>query len=247
MTHVLFVCSKGIGTGSRRSWVQPAGLNRAVQICQHGYQPVRHSARVETRDLSSILKCHPFHPEESIPCSNECVRSRGVVDQLWKSASSSSLSVPRHHPGYDIILKQLGWLPEPVPVQDGGSGHVQSINARVCFIPRNEQDDDSAIGPVAPQDTTSHPVSQSEGTTPTTEQTVTVETDLVQVTLANRGGIIKLGLKRYRTAPPESRAVQLVYQGGKFLGLFRSPCTDSKIRERRYRGPIQHREGLWQS
>src|SRR4029077_19944964 len=51
---------------------------------------------------------------------------------------------------------------------------------------------------------------------PASEQTVTIETDLVRVGLSNRGGVIQSWeLKRYHTAPPEKKPVQLVYQGGK--------------------------------
>lgn len=133
--------------------------------------------------------------------------------------------------GYDILLKQLGWLPEPVPVQDGAGPDRSSpsMPESVSSL-ATTKDSDPAIGAVAQQDTTSHSSSPSEGPTPTTEQTVTVETDLVQVTLANRGGVIKSWeLKRYRTAPPEDKPVQLVYQGGKFRGPLSITLADPEI------------------
>ncbi len=131
--------------------------------------------------------------------------------------------------GYDILLKQLGWLPEPVPVQDGGPNRSSPSMPESVSSLATTKDSDLAIGPVAQQDTP-HSSSPSEGPSPTTEQTVTVETDLVQVTLANRGGVIKSWeLKRYRTAPPEDKSVQLVYQGGKFRGPLSITLADPKI------------------
>jgi YidC/Oxa1 family membrane protein insertase len=73
----------------------------------------------------------------------------------------------------------------------------------------------------------------------TSEQTVTVETDLVRVGLSNRGGVIRSWeLKRYHTAPPEEKPVQLVYQGGKFKGplsiTVANADIDRKIRDGLY-------------
>ena len=66
-----------------------------------------------------------------------------------------------------------------------------------------------------------------------------VETDLVRVGLSNRGGVIRSWeLKRYHTAPPEGKPVQLVYQGGKFKGplsiTVANADIDKKIREGLY-------------
>lgn len=52
-----------------------------------------------------------------------------------------------------------------------------------------------------------------------TERTVIVETDVVRVGLNARGGVISSWeLKRFHTAGPEQKPVQLVYQGAKFRG-----------------------------
>ena len=59
---------------------------------------------------------------------------------------------------------------------------------------------------------------------------MTVETDLVRVDLSNRGGVIQSWeLKRYHTAPPEKKPVQLVYQGGKFKGPLSMTVANADI------------------
>lgn len=133
--------------------------------------------------------------------------------------------------GYDILLKQLGWLPEPVPVQDGaGPDRSGPSTPGSDSSLATTKDSDPAMGAVAQQGTSPPSASPSDGSSPTTEQTVTVETDLVQVTLANRGGVIKgWELKRYRTASPEEKPVQLVYQGGKFRGPLSISLANAEV------------------
>jgi len=121
--------------------------------------------------------------------------------------------------GFDLLLRQMGWLPEPPPAQDGS----------VPASPSSEREPTSALQAAKDSSSTSLIVPNQSGLTPgapapgvslpTLEQTVTVETDLVRVELSNRGGVIRSWeLKRYHTTPPENKPVQLVYQGGKFKG-----------------------------
>jgi YidC/Oxa1 family membrane protein insertase len=123
--------------------------------------------------------------------------------------------------GYDVLLKQMGWLPEPSPVQDSAARGSSSSSAEPETVPALVTGKDVAsTGLSAPtqsgqkSDSPSSDISSS-----TTEKTVTVETNLVRLRLSNRGGVIQSWeLKRYHTAPPEEKPVQLVYQGGKFRG-----------------------------
>ena len=121
--------------------------------------------------------------------------------------------------GFDLLLRQMGWLPEPPPAQDG-SVQAPSSAEREPTPALLTNKDSGSTGPSVPTQSgqkSSAPVSGIS--LPASEQTVTVETDLVRAELSNRGGVIRSWeLKRYHTAPPEQKPVQLVYQGGKFKG-----------------------------
>ena len=121
--------------------------------------------------------------------------------------------------GFDLLLKQMGWLPEPPPVQDGAVPAPSSSEQGPTFESLRGKDSGptSLSGPNQSSQKSGAPASGSA--LPIVEQTVTVETDLVRAELSNRGGMIRSWeLKRYHTSPPEAKPVQLVYQGGKFKG-----------------------------
>lgn len=144
--------------------------------------------------------------------------------------------------GYDLLLKQMGWLPEPVPVQD--SSTRGSSSAEPESIPAGAAGQDSSAPGAG---LTAQSGQQSDMASPvapstTTEQTVTVETDLVRVGFSNRGGVIKSWeLKRYHTAPPEEKPVQLVYSGGKFRGPLSITVANAEI-EKTIREGLYHIE-----
>ena len=122
--------------------------------------------------------------------------------------------------GYDLLLKQMGWLPEPPPIQSSSDrGSPSSIETESSPTPMAGQDNTSIDVNVPPQVDQKSGAASSNASLATSEQTVTVETDLVRVGLSNRGGVIRSWeLKRYHTAAPEEKPVQLVYQVGKFRG-----------------------------
>ena len=122
--------------------------------------------------------------------------------------------------GYDLLLKQMGWLPEPPPIQDSATrGSSSSTEADPIPTSATEKDSTSIGMNVPPQSGQKPDTLSSDTSLSTSEQTVTVETDLVRVGLSNRGGVIRSWeLKRYHTAAPEEKPVQLVYQVGKFRG-----------------------------
>jgi len=123
--------------------------------------------------------------------------------------------------GYDVLLKQMGWLPEPPPAQDSvvpGSSSSERDPAPALMTGKENGSSSTGLSiptqSVKKSDAVSADISSSSS-----EQTVTVETDLVRVALSNKGGVIRSWeLKRYHTAPPEEKPVQLVYQTGKFRG-----------------------------
>ena len=131
--------------------------------------------------------------------------------------------------GFDLLLKQMGWLPEPPPAEDGA---VTSSSAERAPAPALETGQNSSpTGLSVPTQSVQKSTAPSSDIAPSlSEQTVTVETDLVRVELSNRGGVIRSWeLKRYHTAPPEVKPVQLVYQGGKFRGPLSITVTNADI------------------
>jgi len=144
--------------------------------------------------------------------------------------------------GYDLLLKQMGWLPEPPPVQDSAirgssSSEPESVPASVGGT------DGVSTGASIATQSGQQPDSRSSDISPAiSEQTVTVETDLVRVGLSNRGGAIKSWeLKRYHTAPPDEKPVQLVYSGGKFRGPLSITVANADI-EKTIREGLYHIE-----
>ena len=123
--------------------------------------------------------------------------------------------------GYDVLLKQMGWLPEPPPAQESVvPGSSSSERDPAPALVTGKEDGPSSTGLSIPtQSAKKSDAVSADMSSSSSEQTVTVETDLVRVALSNRGGVIRSWeLKRYHTAPPEEKPVQLVYQTGKFRG-----------------------------
>ncbi len=121
--------------------------------------------------------------------------------------------------GFDLVLRQMGWLPEPPPAQDGSAQAPSSPVQEPTSSLQTGKDSASTGSSVPTQSGTKSGAPASGISLPASEQTVTFETDLVRVELSNRGGVIRSWeLKRYHTGPPEAKPVQLVYQGGKFKG-----------------------------
>jgi len=131
--------------------------------------------------------------------------------------------------GFDLLLKQMGWLPEPPPAQDVAV--TRSSTEREPAPARETGQNSSPTGLSVPTQSGQKSNAHSSDISPaTSEQTVTIETDLVRVGLSNRGGVIQSWeLKRYHTAGPDKKAVQLVYQGGKFKGPLAITVTNADI------------------
>ena len=121
--------------------------------------------------------------------------------------------------GFDFLLKKMGWFPEPPPAEETTVTGSSSPEREPTPAPVAGQNS-SPTGLSVPTQSGKKSNVPSSGISPSTlEQTVTVETDLVRVGLSNRGGVIQSWeLKRYHTAPPDVKPVQLVYHLGKFRG-----------------------------
>ena len=121
--------------------------------------------------------------------------------------------------GFDFFMRQMGWLPEPPPAQDSSVQTPASSEREPTPAGTVGKDVGSTSPNVPNQPGQKSGAAAASVALPVSEQTVTVETDLVRVELSNLGGVIRSWeLKRYNTAPPEVKPVQLVYQGGKFKG-----------------------------
>ena len=132
--------------------------------------------------------------------------------------------------GFDLLLKQMGWLPEPPPAQDGIAPGSTSAERKPTPAPETGQNSSPTGLSVPTQSSQKSDAPSSHIPPSTSEQTVTVETDLVRVGLSNRGGVIRTWeLKRYHTAPPEVKPIQLVYQLGKFRGPLSITVTNADI------------------
>ncbi|HEV8329075.1 MAG TPA: membrane protein insertase YidC [Nitrospiraceae bacterium] len=132
--------------------------------------------------------------------------------------------------GFDFLIKQMGWLPEPPPAQDAAVPAPSSAERKPTPAPVTDKDSGSTSLNVPAKSSQKSGAPSSDILPPASEQTVTIETDLVRVGLSNRGGVIQSWeLKRYHTAPPEKKPVQLVYQGGKFKGPLSITVANAEI------------------
>ncbi|MEO8048029.1 MAG: membrane protein insertase YidC [Nitrospirota bacterium] len=131
--------------------------------------------------------------------------------------------------GFDFLMRQMGWLPEPPPAQDG-SAQAPASPDRDSAPAVTGGKDGSSTPNIANQSGSKSGAPTSSIPLPSSEQTVTVETDLVRVELSNHGGVIRsYELKRYHTSPPGEKPVQLVYQGGKFKEPLSMTVADADI------------------
>src|ERR1700682_6534949 len=113
--------------------------------------------------------------------------------------------------GFDLLLKQMGWLPEPPPAQDVAVPRSSSAEREPASAPVTGKDNGSTSLSVPTQSSQKSNAHSSDISPAISEQTVTIETDLVRVGLSNRGGVIQSWeLKRYHTARPEVKPGQLV-------------------------------------
>ena len=132
--------------------------------------------------------------------------------------------------GFDFLIKQMGWLPEPPPAQDAAVPAPSSAERKPTPAPVTDKDSGSTSLSVPAKSGQKSGAPSSDISPPASEQTVMIETDLVRVGLSNRGGVIQSWeLKRYHTAPPEKKPVQLVYQGGKFKGPLSITVANAEI------------------
>ena len=121
--------------------------------------------------------------------------------------------------GYDFLLKQLGWLPSAPPGQEAATENPSGSATQSESPAEKKSDSVSNDAQTASQPEPKAPTVPSTATVLPIDRTVSIETDLIQVGLTARGGVVSSWeLKQYRTAAPERKPVQLVYEGAKFRG-----------------------------
>lgn len=131
--------------------------------------------------------------------------------------------------GYDYLLKEMGWAPEPTAPSESTTAVPTESTAGATRDKTEARPVESAPGDLSPRRLDSGDVHPAD-TIPTTEEMLTVETPLYQATLSTRGAVLtSWQLKRYRGTSPEQPPVQLVRQGGGFPGPLTVTTADAAV------------------
>ena len=132
--------------------------------------------------------------------------------------------------GYDFLLKQLGLLPPSVPVQESltqAAPDSKSTSESAPSVPGGSASVGSQETMKAEESSSASPAASPA---PAVDQLVTIETDLVRVGIAARGGVVaSWELKRYQASSDDQKPVQLVYQGAKFKGPLSITTSNASI------------------
>ena len=120
--------------------------------------------------------------------------------------------------GYDYALKEMGWLPQPLPASESSASTESRQDIASNDVAPGSVATPNAAQALEPGQASSGPVGQTSQPSPT-EDSVTIETDLYRAKLSTRGATLKSWeLKRYQQMATDSAPVQLVRQGSKFTG-----------------------------
>ncbi len=132
--------------------------------------------------------------------------------------------------GYDFLLKQLGLLPPSVPVQESLTQAAPDSKSTSESAPSVPDGSASVGSPETVKAEESSSASPAASASPAVDQIVTIETDLVRVGIAARGGVVaSWELKRYQASSDDQKPVQLVYQGAKFKGPLSITTSNASI------------------
>ena len=131
--------------------------------------------------------------------------------------------------GYDYLLKGMGLLPPPEPVQMATNPNP----ATITDAPAGTTGDPTKSGSSAPVSSLNVASATSGNGTAVAseEQTIEVDTELFRAKFSNRGAVLKSWeLKRYSAAVEQGSApVQLVYSGGRFKGPLSLVTSDQAV------------------
>ncbi|MCI1277511.1 MAG: membrane protein insertase YidC [Nitrospira sp.] len=131
--------------------------------------------------------------------------------------------------GYDYLLKGMGLLPPPEPVQMATNPNP----ATITDAPAGTTGDPTKSGSSAPVSSLNVASATSGNGTAVAseEQMIEVDTELFRAKFSNRGAVLKSWeLKRYSAAVEQGSApVQLVYSGGRFKGPLSLVTSDQAV------------------
>lgn len=134
--------------------------------------------------------------------------------------------------GYDYALKEMGWLPQPLPASESSaSSETVPATSPNDASPGSVTASTIAAQSPEPGQVSSSPSAQTSQPSPT-EDIVVIETDLYRAKMSTRGAVLtSWELKRYQQSATDPAPVQLVRQGSKFTGplaLLTSEAASSK-------------------
>lgn len=133
--------------------------------------------------------------------------------------------------GYDYALKEMGWLPQPLPTQEvpvspEAGQMLPSADTPLISIPSAPG---TAQAPGQSQLSSPGPEGSASPLIPT-EELLTIETDLYRAKVSTRGAVLtSWELKRYQHTATDSAPVQLVRQGSKFAGPLAIVTADAEL------------------
>ena len=129
--------------------------------------------------------------------------------------------------GYEYVLKELGFAPQPSPPENRTPLEGPSSPSSDSMT---EKKDPGQAPPVAPPPAMKNSQSVGTGTPATEADIVTVDTELYRAKFSTRGAVItSWELKRYRESSDGQPAVQLVRQGAKFPGPLAVVVQDASV------------------
>ncbi|OQW66115.1 MAG: hypothetical protein BVN29_06450 [Nitrospira sp. ST-bin5] len=133
--------------------------------------------------------------------------------------------------GYDYALKEMGWLPQPLPTQEASvSSEAGQMSPSTETTPISASSGPST-GQTPGQSQISSPGLEGSASPLTpTEELVSIETDLYRAKVSTRGAVLtSWELKRYQQTATDSAPVQLVRQGSKFAGPLAIITADAEL------------------
>ena len=124
--------------------------------------------------------------------------------------------------GYDYALKEMGWLPQPLPTQEASvASEAGQMSPSTNTTPISVSSSPSAAQTPGLE-------GPASALTPT-EELVSIETDLYRAKVSTRGAVLtSWELKRYQHTATDSAPVQLVRQGSKFAGPLAIVTADAE-------------------
>lgn len=124
--------------------------------------------------------------------------------------------------GYDYALKEMGWLPQPLPTQEASvASEAGQMSPSTDTTPLSVSSGPSAVQTPGLE-------GPASALTPM-EELVNIETDLYRAKVSTRGAVLtSWELKRYQHTATDSAPVQLVRQGSKFAGPLAIVTADAE-------------------